>query len=68
MVEISLEEAVKGVAEVARKEGLLIGLSSGAVYSAYRRVANKGVYVLVFPDDAFKYVGQLEKFIGKGMM
>jgi len=68
VVEVSLEEAVRGVVEVARREGLLIGLSSGAVYSAYRRMAGKGVYVLVFPDDAFKYLGQLGRFVGKGIM
>jgi len=59
LFDVSLEEAALGVVEVARREGLLIGLSSGAVYRAYKKMAERewnGTYVLVFPDDIFKYV------------
>jgi len=42
IVDISLEEAVEGVMIVARREGLLIGLSAGAVYQAYRRLVAEG--------------------------
>jgi cysteine synthase A len=59
LFDISFEEAALGVIEVARREGLLVGLSSGAVYWAYKRLVERegsGTYVLVFPDDIFKYV------------
>ncbi|PCN51072.1 cysteine synthase [Candidatus Geothermarchaeota archaeon ex4572_27] len=62
VVDVSLEEAIRGVVEVARAEGLLVGLSSGAVYHAYKLVAREdGAYILIFPDDIFKY---LEYFRG----
>ncbi|MCD6369505.1 MAG: PLP-dependent cysteine synthase family protein [Thermoproteales archaeon] len=59
IIDVSLEEAVKGSIEVARKEGIFIGLSSGAVFKAFQKIKNilgHGVYVLIFPDDGFKYV------------
>ncbi|MHA1665313.1 MAG: cysteine synthase family protein [Candidatus Njordarchaeales archaeon] len=66
IIDITKEESIAGVIELGRKEGLLIGLSSGAVYEAFKRVKEKygkGLYVLVFPDDLFKYVDIIEKFI-----
>lgn len=64
IVDISWEEAVEGVLEVARKEGILIGLSSGAVFKTYEKFASKekGLYILIFPDDAFKYTDHFEKY------
>jgi cysteine synthase A len=59
LYDVSFEEAALGVVEVARREGLLVGLSSGAVYRAYKKLSEReggGTYVLVFPDDIFKYV------------
>jgi len=38
---------------------LLLGLSSGAVAAAYEYIKqeyDKGVFILVFPDDSFKYL------------
>ncbi|NPA70109.1 MAG: cysteine synthase family protein [Crenarchaeota archaeon] len=65
--EIGLKDAVKGVIELARKEGLLVGLSSGAVIAALEHAMNTFgrdlTYVLVFPDDVFKYVDSIEKMI-----
>jgi len=65
IIDISWKEAVEGVVEVARKEGLLIGLSSGAVFQAYKRLAEKekGVFVLLFSDDGFKYVEHFERYL-----
>ncbi len=60
IVDVSRLEAVREVVYVARREGLLIGLSSGAVVSAYKKVREEvggGLYVMVFPDDIFKYIG-----------
>lgn len=61
IVEASLDEAVEGVLRIVRSEGILVGLSSGAVYSAYRKLVETGELesgdcVLVFPDHGFKYV------------
>ncbi|MEM2848963.1 MAG: hypothetical protein QXI36_01655 [Candidatus Bathyarchaeia archaeon] len=45
------------------REGLLIGLSAGAVFHAFTKVAeDKGVYVLIFPDTGYKYVEQFEEY------
>ena len=64
IIDVSWEEAVRGVIEVARREGLLVGLSSGAVFQAYKKLSEKeGVFVLVFPDDGFKYVEHFEKYL-----
>ncbi len=39
-------------------------MSSGAVYSAYKKKAGiRGTCVLVFPDDAFKYVEVFEEYL-----
>lgn len=66
IVDVSLEDAVDGVIKVARGEGLLVGLSSGAVVEAYERVRNKlgnSTYLLIFPDDLFKYIDIIENFL-----
>lgn len=69
IIDVSLEEAIEGVIAVARREGLLIGLSAGAVYRAYKRLVERGwrgVYVLVFPDDVFKYVDIIAEYLSRG--
>jgi len=58
-LEISTEAAQHWVRELARREGLLIGLSSGAALEASRRVAAKldaGVIVTIFPDGGYRYL------------
>jgi cysteine synthase A len=61
IVEVSLEEALDGVRSFARRFGLLIGPSAGAVYAAFLRRAESGVYVLIFPDGLFKYALLLKR-------
>jgi cysteine synthase/O-phosphoserine sulfhydrylase/cystathionine beta-synthase len=66
IIEVSPEDAIKGVLEVVRNDGIFIGWSSGAVYWAYKEMVNKGKldegdYILVFPDMGFKYVDQVSK-------
>jgi cysteine synthase/O-phosphoserine sulfhydrylase/cystathionine beta-synthase len=64
VVDVKQAEAIEGAIKIARKEGLLIGLSSGAVIHAFQKIAEeKGVYVLVFPDSGYKYVEQFEKHL-----
>ncbi|MEM3834306.1 MAG: pyridoxal-phosphate dependent enzyme [Pyrobaculum sp.] len=61
IVDVSLAEALQGVRDFAKKYGLLIGPSSGAVYAVYARSGRDGVYVLVFPDNLFKYSSLLQQ-------
>jgi cysteine synthase A len=65
-VDVGLEEAVDGVVRVARSEGLLIGLSSGAVFKAFLKVRERFgdvTYLLIFPDDIYKYVDIIGRFV-----
>ncbi|MCD6312720.1 MAG: pyridoxal-phosphate dependent enzyme [Thaumarchaeota archaeon] len=63
IVDVTRDEAIEGVLEVARREGLLIGLSSGAVFKAFKKIAKEsGNYVLIFPDSGYKYAEQLEEY------
>ncbi|NJE10699.1 cysteine synthase family protein [Thermococcus sp. MAR1] len=67
VVEITRKEAIEGAIRVARGDGLLIGLSSGAVFRAYGKIAGElgeKTYVLIFPDDGFKYVEVFESYLG----
>ncbi|RLG81806.1 MAG: PLP-dependent cysteine synthase family protein [Thermoprotei archaeon] len=64
VLEVSLEEAVQGVLRVAGEDGLLIGLSAGAVaYTTHKLVSEgaiEGDVVVVFPDHGTKYMEMLE--------
>jgi cysteine synthase B len=60
---ISTEEAYRMVRRLAREEGLLVGISSGAALVACLQVAarlEKGRIVTIFPDSGDKYLS--EKF------
>lgn len=62
-MDISLEEAVDGVKLIGRTSGILIGISAGATVSAFNKVKDDRTTVLIFPDDAFKYVDVLEQIL-----
>ena len=68
VIEITQREAIEGSIQIAREEGLLIGLSSGAVVKAFEKIRDKypGTAVLVFPDDGFKYVDAFERYLSDG--
>ncbi len=56
---IATEDAYTMVRRLAREEGLLVGISSGAALAAMLNVArrtDRGVIVTVFPDGAEKYL------------
>src|SRR5947207_15673523 len=58
---IDTERAYRMVRRLAREEGLLAGVSSGAAVAAWRDVGKKiagGVIVTVFPDGAGKYLNE----------
>ena len=60
---VSTEDAHRFVRRLAREEGLMVGISSGAALVAALMVARRltaGVVVTVFPDGAEKYL--TEKF------
>ncbi len=68
IIEVTPEEAVEGVLEIVRNEGIFVGLSSGAVYVAFKKVVKEGKlsggdYILIFPDIGFKYVEQILKYV-----
>ncbi len=67
IIDITAEDAVKSAIEIARLEGLPVGLSSGAVYSAYKKLASKqkGVFVVLFSDNAYKYYEIFKKYTRK---
>jgi cysteine synthase B len=58
-VRVSTEDAHRFVRRLAREEGLMVGISSGAALAATLTVARRlesGVVVTVFPDGAEKYL------------
>jgi cysteine synthase B len=58
---VSTEVAHRMVRRLAREEGLLVGISSGAALAATLKVAERldhGVVVTVFPDGAEKYLSE----------
>jgi cysteine synthase B len=58
---VSTETAYAHVRRLAREEGLLVGISSGAALAATLEVARRigqGVIVTVFPDGAEKYLSE----------
>ncbi len=70
IIEITPEEAIEGVLEIVRNEGIFVGLSSGAVYTAFKKMVKderlgEGDYILIFPDIGFKYVEQISRSIDK---
>ncbi len=59
ILEIDFELAYTRAVELARREGLLAGPSSGLIFEGARQVIERdlrGVGVMIFPDDMFKYV------------
>ena len=58
---VSTEDAHRLVRRLAREEGLMVGISSGAALAATLTVARglqSGVVVTVFPDGAEKYLSE----------
>ncbi len=60
-LQVSTEDAHRFVRRLAREEGLMVGISSGAALAATLAVAARlasGVVVTVFPDGAEKYLSE----------
>ncbi len=67
IIDVSRNEAIESVLEIARKDGLFVGLSSGAVARGFKKLVesgkiSEGDYILVFPDSGYKYIEQLEQY------
>ena len=68
-LEVSTEAAYEMTLRLARREGLFVGVSSGAAAVAALQVASgleQGVVVVVFPDSGYKYLS--EKFWETGFL
>jgi cysteine synthase B len=69
IIEIATEDAYTMVRDLARKEGLFVGISSGAAALAALRIAERlehGVVVTVFPDAGYKYLSDESIWTGAG--
>ena len=61
ILEVSTEAAYEMTLQLARREGLFVGVSSGAAAVAALQVASEleeGVVVTVFPDAGYKYLSE----------
>ena len=66
ILEIDYELAYTRALELAQREGLLAGPSSGLIYEGARRIAERdrnGFGVMIFPDNVFKYTSNMAKHI-----
>lgn len=66
VLEIDFELAYTRAAELARREGLLAGPSSGLIFEGASRIVARdraGVGVMIFSDTVFKYVSNMVKHL-----
>ncbi|MHA2184572.1 MAG: cysteine synthase, partial [Promethearchaeota archaeon] len=63
--EVSDETAYKTGIELARKNGILVGPSTGAILAAVLEYAtyNEGLAVIIAPDDAVKYTNSYAPYL-----
>lgn len=66
--EVTDEEAYRTAIRLARKEGVLVGPTTGAILNVALRYAKaaSGLAVVISPDDAFKYVSFYRDFLDNG--
>lgn len=67
-VEISTEDARAMALQLAREEGLFVGISSGAALVAASEIASEledGLIVTVLPDSGYKYLSDQKLWEGK---
>ena len=60
-IEIQTEEAYHQVKRLAKEEGLLAGISSGAALAAALKIAQEiksGTLVIIFPDGGSRYLDE----------
>jgi cysteine synthase len=64
-VEVTDEDAYRTAMELARKDGIPVGPTTGAILHVALHYAesNKGLAVVISPDDAFKYASFYQDFL-----
>lgn len=65
---IPTEKAYQMVMQLARQEGLFVGISAGAAAAAALQVAeelDEGIVVTIFPDAGFKYLSSKDLWEGQ---
>lgn len=65
IIEVSDDDAYKAAIHVARRDGIPVGVTTGAVLHVALEFAklNEGLAVVISPDDAFKYASFYGKFL-----
>jgi cysteine synthase A/cysteine synthase B len=63
--EVSDEEAYRNAIRLARKDGILVGPTTGAILAVALRYAksSSGLAVVIAPDDAFKYTSFYQEYL-----
>jgi cysteine synthase B len=67
-LDVRTEDAHEMMLQLAREEGLFVGISSGAAAVAALKVASQleeGVVVTIFPDAGYKYLSDKGLWEGK---
>lgn len=67
---VNFENAYNTTAQLIRREGLFVGISSGAAMFAAQRIArsiNSANIVVLFPDRGEKYLSIMNQIVCKGM-
>ena len=64
-VAVEDDDAYKTAIELARKDGILVGPTTGAILHAALKYADKhqGLAVVISPDDAFKYISFFAPYV-----
>ena len=67
IVEVTDEDAYATAVELARKDGIPVGPTTGAILCAalHRAKSNRGLAVVISPDDAFKYASFYKEVLEK---
>ena len=70
ILEVTPEDAIKASVLVARSNGVLPGLSGGAVVSAFLKAYHRGLleegdYVVIIPDSGIKYLEAFDTYIDR---
>lgn len=65
VVEVTDEDAYRTAIDLARKDGIPVGPSTGAILSVALKYAesNNGLAVVISPDDAFKYASFYQEML-----
>ena len=56
VITVSTLDAYKGTKEIAEKEGILVGISSGSVISSLKKLHLSGNVVVILPDSGERYL------------